>query len=387
MISKGGMYKYGVAALIAIVALIISYTCTNMNYALSGEKATLKYWRIFTELISKSQEKLPDDVVFINVDHDKQLVNITDEFGIPVGNAAITDRQKIARLLDIIEESGSYKYVMMDVFFESGYETESDSTLFSRIASMERIVIPKHVTGSLGNPALDAKSAYADYVTTIKETSFTKYLLFRKDGPSMPLKSYSDITGHTVKRVGLWYADNGSLARKVIFPKMYVKILSPYRMDGQKAYLNIGEDILDVAEVVDWVDFFKGKYVLIGSYTGEDSHLSYAGNIPGCLINFNVFLSLMKGQHKIPFVLILVYFFIFFVMAYLILNSNAVLSQSWGWILAKIFTIYSLILTIVCIFVFAIWGQAHDIFITSTFFSIIDMVNRKLKKNKKQQHA
>lgn len=381
MISKSGMYKFCVAALIAFVALCISYICTNMNYAISGEKATLKYWQIFTELITGDPERVPDDdVVFINVDYDKQLVDLTDEFGIPVGNAAITDRQKISRLLEIIEGSGSYKYVMMDVFFESGYETEADSTLFSRIASMERIVIPRHVNGSLGNQDLTAKTAYADYVTTIKETSFTKYLLFRKDGPSMPLKSYTDITGHSIEKVGFWYADNGSLARKVIFPKMYAKIVSPYRPDGQKSYLNIGEDILDVAEVVDWADFFKGKYILIGSFTGDDSHLSYAGNIPGCLINYNVFLSLMKGNHKIPFLLILVYFLIFFVMAYLILNSSAVLSHSWGWILAKLFAIYSFILTIVCIFVFTIWGQAHDIFITSTFFSIVDMVNRRLKK-------
>ena len=387
MISKSGMYKFLVAALIAFAALLVSYICTNLNYAISGEKATLKYWRIFTEWITNGREADPDDdVVFINVDHDKQLVSFTDEFGIPVGNAAITDRQKIARLLEIIEKSGSYKYVMMDIFFESGYRTEADSTLFSRIVSMERIVIPKHVTGTLENQALDAKAGYADYATTIKETGFTKYLLFRKDGPSMPLKSYTDITGHTIKRVGFWYSDNGKLARKVIFPRMYVKIVSPYRLDGQKAYLNVGEDILDVAEEVDWAEFFKGKYIVIGSFTGDDSHLSYAGYIPGCLINYNVFLSLSKGQHKIPFLLILVYFLIFFVMAYLVQNSSDVASQSWGWLLAKKFAIYSLILTIVCIFVFAKWGQAHDIFITSTFFSIVDLVNRKLKKNK-EKHA
>ena len=354
-----------------------------MNRTISGEKTTLQYWQTFTEWITRGREKLPaNDVVFINVDHDKQLVDITDEFGIPMGNAAITDRQKINRLLALIEESGSYKYVMMDVFFEDGYETDADSTLFNRIVSMERIVIPKHVSGTLANMALNSKAAYADYASTIYESEFAKYPLFRKEGPSMPLKSYSDLTGHTIKKVGFWYADKGSLARKVIFPKLYVKIDSPYRPDGQKAYLNIGEDILDVAELVDWPDFFKGKYVVIGSFTGDDNHLSYTGSIPGCLINYNVYLSLMKGQHKIPFVLILVYFLVFFVMAYLVLNSNVVTSKSWAWVAAKIFVLYSLILTIVYIFVFAIWGQAHDIFITSTFFSIVDLVNRRIKKKK-----
>ena len=375
------------AVAFAIIALAISYLSTNMNISLTGEKAVLKYWNAFTDWITAGRDKTSaDDVVFINVAYDKQLVGIADEFGIPVGNAAVTDRQKLAKLLEIIEDSDSYQYVMLDVFFESGYATDADSALFSRITGMDRIVIPKHTDGILWSDVLEAKAAYADYATSINETDFTKYPLFRKGGVSMPLRSYSETTGNNVKRVGLWYADNGKLARKVVFPKMYVRIDSPYRPDGQKTYINLGADILDVAEEVDWVDFFKGKYIVIGSFVGDDIHTTYAGDLPGSLINYNVYLSMMKGQHKIPFVLVLVYFFIFFAMAFLLLNRGANVSQSLAWVWAKLFVLYSLILIIVCIFVFAIWGQAHDIFITSTFFSLVDLVNRRLK-TKKKAHA
>ena len=202
----------------------------------------------------------------------------------------------------------------------------------------------------------------------------------------MPLKAYTEVTGRDVKRVLLWYADKGKLARRVMFPKMYVRMDSPYRPDGQKAYLNLGTDILDTEEEVDWSDYFKGKYIVIGSFAGDDIHTTYAGDLPGSLINYNVYLSLMKGQHRIPFVLVIVYFLIFFAMAYLLLNGGANASQSWTWVWAKLFVLYSLILTIVCIFVFMIWGQAHDIFITSTFFSIVDLVNRRIKA-KKEAHA
>lgn len=372
---------------LSVIALIISYLSTNMNITLTGENVVLKYWNAFTDWISAGRDKMPsDDVILINVAHDKQLVDITDEFGIPIGNAAVTDRQKLARLLDLINESGGYRYVMLDVFFETGYETDVDSVLFDRIASMDRLVIPKHIDGALESECLEQKAGYADYATSINENDFTKYLLFRKGGASMPLKAYTDVTGRGVKKVLLWYADNGKLARRVIFPKMYVRMDSPYRPNGQKAYLNLGSDILDTEEEVDWPDYFKGKYIVIGAFDGDDIHTTYAGDLPGSLINYNVYLSLMKGQHKIPFALVIVYFLIFFAMAYLLLNGGANASQSWTWVWAKLFVLYSLILTIVCIFVFMIWGQAHDIFITSTFFSIVDLVNRRLK-TKKESHA
>lgn len=375
------------ALTLAVGAVILSYLSTNMNISLTGEKAVLKYWNAFTDWITAGRDRAPaDDVVFINVAHDKQLVDITDDFGIPIGNAAITDRQKLSRLLDLINESGEYQYVMLDVFFEEGYETEVDSTLFGRIASMDRLVIPKHIDGALESECLEKKAGYADYATSINENDFTKYLLFRKGGASMPLKAYTEVTGRGVKKVLLWYADNGKLARRVIFPKMYVRVDSPYRPDGQKAYLNLGSDILDTEEEVDWSDYFKGKYIVIGSFAGDDIHTTYAGDLPGSLINYNVYLSLMKGQHKIPFALVIVYFLIFFAMAYLLLSGGANASQSWTWVWAKLFVLYSLILTIVCIFVFMIWGQAHDIFITSTFFSIVDLVNRRIKA-KKESHA
>ena len=372
-----------IAALIAVIVMVLSYISTNANISITGEKSVLKYWCSFTDWITSDREKSPDeDVVFINVANDKQLVDVADEFGIPIGNAAITDRAKLELLLRLIQSSADYQYVLLDVFFEEGYQTDADSALFSRIEDMDRIVIPKHKDGSIAYAAPVEKAAFADYNTSINENDFTKYQLFQKDGPSVPLRMYSDKTGRTVNRKGIWYADKCALSRKVVFPKMYVRVDSPYRFDGQKAYLNLGADILDYAEDQDWAAFFSGKFIVIGSFTGEDIHTTYAGDLPGCLINYNVFLSLMKGQHKIPLILIIVYFLIFFGMAYMLLKGEGGTSQPWAWVWTKLFVLYSVILTIVCIFVFIIWGQAHDIFITSTFFSVVDLAIRKMKAKK-----
>lgn len=381
------LYSMIWATVVAVIALVISYFCTNINVSLTGEKAVLKYWSAFTDWLTSGREAIVDDaVVFINVSYDKQLVDIADEFGIPVGNAAVTDRQKLDKFLDIIEKAGSYQYVMLDVFFESGYESPFDSSLFSCISAMDRMVIPTHSDGRLGSKDLEAKAGYADYATSINENDFTKYLLFRKGGASMPLKAYTDVTGRDVKRSLLWYVDDGHLSRRVVFPKMHCRVSSPYGMDGQKTYLNLGADILDTKGEVDWTDFFKDKFIVIGSFVGEDIHTTYAGDLPGSVINYNVYLSLMKGQHIIPVALIIIYFIIFFAMAFLVLSGRSNESQSWAWLWAKLFVLYSLILTIVCIFVFAVWGQAHDIFITSTFFSVVDLINRRIK-TKRESNA
>lgn len=370
------------SALLALVVLIISYVSTNLSFPVSGEKLTLKYWNAFTDWMSYGKvAQLPNDVVFINVANDKQLVDVSDEFGIPIGNAAITDRGKLNALLDTIQASGDYKYVLLDVFFEDGYHSVTDSALFASIGKMERIVIPKHTDRQLVSDVPDTKAAYADYYTSISETDFSKYRLFYKDGASVPLQMYSDLTGRIVKRKGLWYADGSALSRKVVFPKMFVRIDSPYRPDVQKAYLNLGTDILDYTEE-NWAKFFSDKFIVVGSFTDDDIHTTYAGDLPGCIVNYNVFLSLLKGKHKIPVSLIIVYFLIFMAMSYILLRGGAGTSQPWAWVWAKLFALYSAILIIVCIFVFMIWGQAHDIFITSTFFSVVDLVNRRIKAKK-----
>lgn len=385
--------KFLYAFLLSILALGVSYVCTNLNVAVSGERDLLKWWNFAAmQLSGGPRSEIPEDVLFINVSMDRELVDIKDELEMPIGNAAITDRRKLASLLSLIQSSGDYKYVLLDVFFEDGYNTETDSLLFQTIASMDRIVIPRHHVGVLADSILLAKAAYADYTTTLKEDNIAKYPLLDRGGvnPSIPLVMYSDMTGRTVRKRGLFYMDGYALSRRVVFPKMEVMVDIPSRTDKagiaqmEKPYLNMGADILDNCDLEDdWGSVFGGKIIVIGSFTDEDIHLTYTGDVPGCVINYNVFASLMGGRHKVPFLLILVYFLIFFAMSCLLLRNGDAGTQSLGWLWAKLFVIYSVVLTIVCIFVFTIWGQAHDIFITSTLFSVVDTLNQWITKKRK----
>ena len=369
------------AFLFALLALIISYVSTNLNIVISGERDVLKYWSIVDKFFSRKPEKtVPDDVLFINVSYDKQIVERTDEWGDLLGNAAITDRKKLADLLGLIQTVGNYEYVLLDVFFEKGFVTEYDSLLFERIASMDRIVIPRHVDGTLASDLLVGKAAYADFTTTLREDNFTKYPLLtpKTRNESFPLKMYSEITGRTVKKFGPIYTDKACLSRRVIFPKMYVQDNGLYPI-----YMNLGVELLDSRNNRDWNKLFGNKIIVIGSFVEDDIHLTYAGFAPGCVINYNVFASLMRGQHRISVLLLLAYFMVFFVMAWLMLRGDSANSQSLAWIWAKLFVLYSVVLTIACILVFEVWGQAHDVFITSTFFSLVDTGRRWINNRKK----
>ena len=374
--------KILLSVLLAILAMGVSYFCTNLSVTVSGEKDVLKYWSFITNLVFQSKRNtVPEEVLFINVSSDKQLVDITDEIGRPVGNAAITDRQKLMDLLSLINISGNYKYVMLDIRFEDGFDTDVDTELFDLIASMDRIVIPRHKGTQLASPFLEKKAAFADYSTNIKEDNFAKYPLLVDYGGSleysMPLKMYSELSGRTVRKHGLLYTDKGSLSRRVVFPRMYIQIDTTVGPNGKRTYLDMGANILNRRNVIDWHALFENKIIVIGSFS-DDIHTTYAGELAGCVINYNVFESLQKKQHTIPIILIIIYFLIFFVMSYLLLSGSPDKTQSWGWVWAKLFVIYSIVLTIVLIFVFMIWGQAHDVFITSAMFSIIDTIHKKI---------
>ena len=377
------------AFLLALLAMVVSYVSTNIKVTFFGERNVLKYWSaISNRLFGNNSGTIPDNVIFIDVSKDQQLVEIKSEYGETIGKVAITDRHKLADLLSIIN-SQDYTYVIMDILFEEGYETEADSALFSIISSMDRIVIPCHADAILSGSVPAEKTAYADYGTNLKEDDFAKYPILDKKGVSMPLKVYSSLTGRTIKKTGLLYTDGAYVSRRTIFPKMYVQIGGPKKMRKfnddanvlDKQYYSMGANIVDDdPEAVEGL--FDNKLVVIGSFS-DDIHTTYAGDIPGCVINYNVYESLKKGQHRIPYVLILIYFLLFFVMSYILLNGNPDKTSSMGWLWAKLFVIYSVILTIICIFVFEIWGQSHDIFITSTLFSIVDTCHKMILKKKR----
>jgi hypothetical protein len=327
--------------------------------------------------------------LFINVAYDKEFVEATDEYGLPVGQTQITDRQKLLKLLQELKRRNDYKYILMDIFFDEEMHTPTDSALFTTICSMPRIVIPRHKDGQLANKALYEKAGMADYTTTYKESGFVKYPYLTDSVASMPLRMYEDITGRTIKRHWFLYTDGWKVVRKSVILAFDVNVNTPYNEEGEKNWYNLGADLLGNDEekglLYELPELTKGKYIAIGAMTEDDMHSTYLGKMPGLVINMDAFLALMNGHHVVSWLLTLIMYVAFFILTYLTLTQQSLneVAQNIGtkkhqrhlMLLSALCTWigYSMFLTILCISTYLLLGEIYDIFITSTLFYFLHL--------------
>ena len=324
-----------------------------------------------------------DSVLLVNVQHDQILVPMSDRWGEPNGTDAITDRRKLLELLTILRNRGDYKYILLDVFFEEGWHTDVDSSLFSTILSMPRIVIPYHSDGIIADSRLMSKAGMADYMVNFNESDFVKYPFLKDGEKSLPVRMYEEMTGHKITKHGLFYTDGKRLARKSIVLTYDLRADQQYDIKGNIIWNNLGSDILEkgVPETCD-------KYIVIGSFQGNDSHMTFANKLSGAVINFNAYISLLHEHHLVSVTLIFILFFAFFVLSYLtlsrrkiqdILDSLDIAPQhrflEWVLNITRFLCSwlgYSVFLSMLCGATYLLLNEAYDIFITATMFYLLD---------------
>ena len=381
------------SVLIAIGFLLFSYFITNLDFPVSGEKALLYRFELVRNYLFPRENTVNDSILLIDVSFDKTPVKATDEFGMPIGDIQITDRQKLLELLQELKRRDDYKYILLDVFFGQKGETSQDSALYATICSMPRIVIPCHSDEALADSSLWDKAGFADYTTTYKEGSFVKYPYMADDGKSLPLKIYEDMTGRTIRKHGFVYTDGWRLVRKSIVLTFDVNAKSAYNEEGEKVWYYLGADILGNEEerglLYEMPELTKNKYVAIGAFQGDDSHSTYIGSISGTMINLNAYFSLLHNHHVMSITLVIILFCAFFVLAYLTLTRQDLTGladamtkkQNYRW-RTRMITLsalcswigYSLLLTILCILTYVFLGEVYEIFVTSTMFYLLSLV-------------
>ena len=373
--------------LTATILLFVSYITTNTSFSISGEAGCIKLSNIILNNISDNEKNIPDSILFVNVSYDKQLADICDNDGFPIGNIDITNRSSLLRFLDILSHRNDYKYIILDIFFEDGIHTEYDSLLFDKIASMERIVIPFMRDDALAEKnILQTKAATSDYTTTFFSGSFCKFEIVNEGKHSLPYRIYHDVTGHQITSLGLFYYDNGNLCNHTLFARPFIIPKGIYAKDGSRNFYNMGSDLLSDENNLYTDNLLKDKYIFIGDMLLADEHETVIGNMQGIVILANTFISLMKQQHIIPFVVKITLFILFLIFSYHIYSCQSLLVKiiNWenkrgrhpfsklGFILSWIN--YSSILIVICLFFYYIYGVAYDIFITATILNAIDYI-------------
>ena len=278
-----------------VIALLVLTYVLNNQPLFTGENLNMFAWAELLKNKTGLSEKTDyKDALFINVSYDKQLIDKNDDMGMPIGNTDITDRSKLLNILSRLDSIGQHRYIILDVRFEKGYDSEADSALFAKLKGMDNITIASHKDIELADSALKKKAAISDYASTIVATNFTRYKYLYDSQPSMPLYAYREMTGKTITRHGFLYTCDGRLCHNSAFLNFPAKAFSEYDESGNKTYYNLGSDILESYSDSDLAVLTKDKMVFIGDMT-EDVHDTYSGLKPGSVIrSWRIVFALMR---------------------------------------------------------------------------------------------
>lgn len=125
-----------ISAINAVVLFLLCYFVDNLPYSFVGDATLGQHFEQLKQYFQSPKEDIPEDLLLVNVAYDRELADVTDEFGLPKGNIDITDRKKLYDFLTKLQKA-DYKYIILDVSFSEEYRTENDSTLYSVISQVE----------------------------------------------------------------------------------------------------------------------------------------------------------------------------------------------------------------------------------------------------------
>jgi hypothetical protein len=356
----------------------------------------LQSWDQLKKWINIDRDSIPNEVMLIDVSYDKQLADyIVND--IPVGQYAITNRQKLFDFLTVARQADNYKYIMLDVVFGQGINSPQDSALFQLIASMKRIVIPVHQDELLEDSILYRKAANADYTVTWEETNFARFQFIHDGLPSMPLRMYQELTGDSICQCSFLFFSKGWLCRNGITLKMPIRFTADTEEEGYLQKINVlhlGCDVLALDSIVPICDEIKNKIVVIGNFS-EDVHETYAGLMPGSIICLNAYYALLQGDHVLLgryggvlfFYLFMVILYFFMSMAYLNgFSLSDKVQNPWGKLLLSLISI-NVFFWIIAILAYILpLDLVYNVWIPILAFSLLDFVVNILNNNKTNKY-
>ena len=386
------------SAVIALGFLILSYFVSNLPYSIMGEKQLL---RKFETLKNSKWVMDPATALFINVNYDKEMRPECDSILGWCGRIPVTDRHKLLELLQYLKrqeekEPNYYKYILLDVFFGADVKTEWDDELFSTILSMPRIVIPYRKNERIADERLMGKAYLAKYNQSINVAGFTKYPYYLKTGKrrwekTLPAAMFEELEeGRKIKKFGPIYFEGRRLAKRSCFlalnqwPEPEWQNLGMEMLGDTLSVVQSKTDTLIVGKryLYDCPDMTRNKYIIIGSYMGDDMHGSFKGNLSGAAINYYAFCAMKEDQYLIHSSFLWL-FLVYFVITYIIIDDKKgkLLTSRWFNKLSKrekIIVFFSIMfissflgLKLVTIVLYVIYDRVYEIFIVSAIYSIM----------------
>lgn len=286
-----------------------------------------------------------EDARFINISHDRQLVNI-DPRDSTAGNTDITDRNKLLGFLQLLErDKVRYKYILMDIRFEKGLSTPVDTLLFRQICRMRNICIAHHNNDAWNDyeiafDSLREKTGMSDYAQFGFESNFSRYTFLQDGKPSLALKMYDESRQQptSIKRFRHWpvYTSGRYLCTNspmlAVKGNIYDKMNAPVMEDGPgfiyNYYEDLGADILSL-EGRNLAEDYKDKYLIVADFE-NDMHDTYAGSVPGAYLTWLAFLHLRDGHHLLRWSFVFLMFLFYAAIFYFLFVINRIARRKWA---------------------------------------------------------
>ena len=381
---------------LALIALLGSYIYVNLKCIVQKDKTDL-FSRIQCLIEQRfSPEDDNSEVVFVNTSYDQDLADCyhPDDHEY-LGRCAVSDRQKLLRFLEKMDSVDSYKYIVMDIRFEAEYVTPYDSALFAKIASMPRIIIPNHSNIHIADSALLPKTALNDYNTTLIVNNFVRYKYIQSDNrPSVALRLYQAMTGSTIKEHcgSLWYSIPGNglcnNAPFLIIRNTYNE-KNPFGEaveSNQWVWQDLSRDILSRPSTYLDTSLFKDKYIFVCDME-NDVHDTYAGSIPGSVITYRAFQTLMQGRNIVRWWFALIGFILYGCLFFIILRGRSFFPcihksrvlRSLAMIIGS-FISYGLALSLIAALCYICLGISINVLVPSVICAILKSISKTSEK-------
>ncbi len=271
-----------------------------------------------TTALSFANREITDseDFALINTSYDLQLIDRYDEFGFPVGNQAITDRQKLTQLLQVINQAAKKpKYVIIDIHFVDS--TSQDDQLLAELQQLDNVILSAHINdaGELEKPLFEGINfGISDYLIGSAFDGIYKYQLIYQDTLKLlPLKVHEAINeiesqkmGPFIKMESGWTMNNFIMNYRVLQKDIY-------DLEAGFNPVSLGELLFLTNE--DIQDFIADKIVVIGDFFENDMHETILEITAGPLILLNALLTIQHGDTAVN-----IWFFILMTAAFALLS-------------------------------------------------------------------
>lgn len=376
----------------SLLIICADYLLSNLSFPLFDESESLS---LFAYLDSKNIPDQSAEVFCVNTGLDNVLVPVTDEFGDTLGYTQITDRSALLRLLEIAGTSHP-KYVFLDIRFEKGLDSETDSALFAKMRSMPGFVFAHHRTINgyeLADSSLLDNAALADYRSNMF-SGFSRYEFIQGDEESVALRIYRELDGGYLKKRGPLYLSDGGISYNMQFIPLPANPSSPYGPEGHIRYPYLTSQVFGEHSDDELRAMMHDKIIIIGDFD-NDIHQSYVGDMPGPLIHYYAYRFLRDGRQRVNIFYIIILLVAYTIIAYALLGdddpteriTNFLGIKSPAGIFLFSFLSWGTVLTALKIFLYLTYKISYIASIPTIVFSIIVMPGayRKIRATKLEE--